>query len=53
MTRLEVGEFPATDSVNKKIVGLVVQSFDGARKSATEFFQLSDVHERTTPRDLR
>src|SRR6266567_166056 len=47
MTSFEIGEFLATDSVDKKIVRLLIQSLGGTRKSATELFQLRDVHERT------
>jgi hypothetical protein len=47
MTGLEIGEFPATDSVDKKIVGLLIQRFGSAAKSSAELFQLTDIHERT------
>src|SRR5206468_2375662 len=46
LTGFEIGEFPATNRVDKKIVGLPIRSFGGTRKSATEGFQLRDVHER-------
>jgi len=35
---LEVGEFLATDSIDKKIVGVVVESFRGTGKPAAELF---------------
>jgi hypothetical protein len=47
MTGFEIGEFLATDSIDKKIVGLAIQGFGGTRKSATELFELLDVHEYT------
>ena len=47
MTGFEIGEFLATDGVDKKIVGLLIQIFGGTGKSATELFQLRDVHDRT------
>jgi hypothetical protein len=47
MTGLEIGEFPATDSVDKKIVGLLIQRFGSAVESSAELLQLTDIHERT------
>jgi hypothetical protein len=50
MTSFEISEFLTTHRVDKKIVGLLIQSFGGTRKSATKFFQLRNVHERTNRR---
>jgi hypothetical protein len=50
LTGFEIGEFPTTHSVDKKIVGLFIQSFGGTRKPATKGFKLRDVHERTNRR---
>jgi hypothetical protein len=50
MTGLEIGEFPATDSVDKKIIWLLIQRFGSTVKSSAELFQLTDIHERTRPR---
>jgi hypothetical protein len=50
MTGLEIREFPATDSVDKKIVGLLIQRFGSAAKASAELFQLTDIHECTSPR---
>jgi hypothetical protein len=47
MTGFEIGEFPATDSVDKKIVWLLIQRFGSAAKSSAKLFQLTDIHERT------
>jgi hypothetical protein len=49
-TGFEIGEFVATDSIDKKIVRLLVQSFGGTGKSATESFELQDVHECSSRR---
>src|SRR5439155_8409100 len=46
----EIRELSATDGINKKIAGLAVQGFRGARKSATELLQLRDIHERNNRR---
>jgi hypothetical protein len=45
MTGFEIGEFPAADRIDKKIVRVSIESFDGTGKSATEFFELRYVHE--------
>jgi hypothetical protein len=45
---LEISEFPAADRVHKKIAGLAIKGFDGARKSATEVLQLRDIHAHTS-----
>jgi hypothetical protein len=50
MTGFEIGEFPATDSVDKKIVGLLIQRFGSAAEFSAELFQLTDIHERTISR---
>jgi GTP-binding protein LepA len=50
MTGFEIGEFPATHSVDEKIVGLPMQGFGGPGKPATELFHFRNVHERTGKR---
>jgi hypothetical protein len=50
MTGFEIGEFSATDSVDKKIIGLLIQRFGSAAKASAELLQLTDIHERTGPR---
>ena len=50
MTRFEISEFLTTHGVDKKIVGGLIESFGGTRKSATKFFELADVHERANGR---
>ena len=45
MTRFEISEFLTTHGVDKKIVGGLIESFGGTRKSTTKFFELADVHE--------
>ena len=45
MAGFEISEFLATDSVHKKIVGFLIQSFDRAGKPATELLQLQYVHD--------
>jgi len=43
----EIGEFLASDRVDKNIARLTVQSFSGPGKPATKLFKLPGIHERT------
>src|SRR6266403_5250491 len=45
VTGFEIGERLTADRVDENIARLTVQSFAGAGKSATERFELSDIHE--------
>src|SRR5689334_4513251 len=46
LTRLEIRELLGAHGVDEKVVGLAVQRFAGAGKTAAERFQLGHVHER-------
>jgi hypothetical protein len=49
-TGFEIGKFFAADRVDKKITRLTVQGLLGPGKPTAEFFELSDIHERTDQR---